>query len=325
MGPAMIVEQLDPRGRAIHRVRLPPGPVTIGRAYDNDVIVDDPYVDPHHLRLTPTEDGRIEFADQGSANGTWDQRLHWRVVSGVVRSGLELRIGRTVLRFASPDLQVSPAVIDPAGRLGVEQHLLNPRIAALGMVLAVAGAGIDAYLTSSGEFRGIDFVTPGLAGLLVGAAWAGGWAFANRLVAHRFRFFAHLGWASLIGVAALLATHGARWLEFFLPNAGIEWIRLAAYFGLGAALLAGHFSLVTEWDSKHRWRTALLATSIVTIVVALLASDQVLPSREGAIGSESLKPVAQRLVPAGTIDDFFRRAKSLKTEIDRLAEEGDGG
>jgi hypothetical protein len=320
----MIVEQLDPRGRATHRLRLPGTPITVGRAYDNDLIIDDPYVDPHHLRLTPTEDGRIEFADLGSANGTWDQRLHWRVVSGVVRPGQELRIGRTVLRFASPDLPVRPTLVDPAGRAGVEQHLLNPRLAVLGMVLAVAGSGTDAYLTSSGEFTGIDFVTPGLAGLLVGAAWAGAWAFANRLVAHRFRFFAHLGWASLIGVGALAATYATRWLGFFLPNAGMEWVRLAAYFVLGAALLAGHFWLVTEWDLKRRWGTALLATSIITIVLGLLATDQILPSAEGAIGTESLKPISTELVPARSIDDFFRRAKTIKTEIDRLAEEGEG-
>ncbi len=320
----MILEQLDPRGRVTHRMRLPATPITVGRAYDNDVILDDPYVEPHHLRIAPNEDGRIDFIDLSSVNGTWDQRLHWRVVSGVVRSGLELRVGRTVLRFAGPELAVPAAIPDPAAKAGVEHYLLNPRVAALFMVVAVAAAGTEAYLASSGDFTGTEFITPGLAGLLAGAIWAGCWAFANRLVAHRFRFLAHLGWVSLIAIGGLLVQLGAQWLEFFLPNARVEWLGLAADFGLGAALLAGHLWLVTEWPAKRRWRTAALATAVVATVVGLLASDQVVAKKEGPAGGETLKPVSGRLVPARTIDEFFHRARNLKAEVDRLAEDDDG-
>ena len=43
--------------------------VRIGRAYDNDVVLDDPYVAPHHLHLGRNEDGRLQADDLGTVNG----------------------------------------------------------------------------------------------------------------------------------------------------------------------------------------------------------------------------------------------------------------
>ena len=39
--------------------------------YDNDVVIDDPYVAPHHLRVYRGEDGRLVAEDLGSANGLY--------------------------------------------------------------------------------------------------------------------------------------------------------------------------------------------------------------------------------------------------------------
>ena len=42
------------------RYRFSDVPITIGRAYDNDVVVDDPHVAAHHLRITRGENGQCE-------------------------------------------------------------------------------------------------------------------------------------------------------------------------------------------------------------------------------------------------------------------------
>ena len=53
----IFLEVLDRRGRLLDRHRIDRCPITIGRAYANDVIVDDPYVCPTHLRLLRTDPG----------------------------------------------------------------------------------------------------------------------------------------------------------------------------------------------------------------------------------------------------------------------------
>jgi ABC-type multidrug transport system ATPase subunit len=49
---------------------LPPGSTSIGRAFDNDVVVTDVLASGHHATLVPTPEG-VQIQDAGSANGTF--------------------------------------------------------------------------------------------------------------------------------------------------------------------------------------------------------------------------------------------------------------
>ena len=45
------LEVLDRAGHVVQRIPVENQPVLIGRAYENDVILDDPYLSPVHLRV----------------------------------------------------------------------------------------------------------------------------------------------------------------------------------------------------------------------------------------------------------------------------------
>jgi len=89
------------------RLLLAPGTaVTLGRALDNDVILDDTSVSRHHARLDPRgEHWMIE--DQGSAHGTY-VNSH-RVSASLLRPGDRLQLGRVVIRVEAPEAMVSSA------------------------------------------------------------------------------------------------------------------------------------------------------------------------------------------------------------------------
>lgn len=72
-------------------------PVTIGRASDNTLVVDDDYASSHHARIYPSE-GRWIVEDGGSTNGTWIDRTR---ITGptLLELGSPLRIGRTILEL----------------------------------------------------------------------------------------------------------------------------------------------------------------------------------------------------------------------------------
>jgi pSer/pThr/pTyr-binding forkhead associated (FHA) protein len=60
----------------------PPGVLTfvrIGRAADNDIVVDDPRVSSHHARLIMVDGGRTMIEDVGSSNGTFLNSAERRV------------------------------------------------------------------------------------------------------------------------------------------------------------------------------------------------------------------------------------------------------
>ena len=70
--------------------------ISVGRASDNDVIVDDPLVSRHHCQLK-LQHGAYSFADLGSRNGSW---VNGQAVSEVALGpGDHIRIGSTEIEF----------------------------------------------------------------------------------------------------------------------------------------------------------------------------------------------------------------------------------
>jgi hypothetical protein len=319
----MIIEVVDHRNRVRQRARVPEHRFTIGRGYDNDLIVDDPYVDAHHLEVGIEPDGVARFHDPGSANGTW-LRTGERQTGGVVSPGLELRIGRTLLRFVDPRQPVAPALPDRGGA-SAAQFLLRRRTLAWAVVAgAVLVPGVGAWLDSSDPVSLSDLASPAFAALLAGALWAGGWAVASRLVVHRIRFSAHLGWAAAIGVGSVLLDVGGEWLGFLWPAAEwMEWLGTLGQVALVVLLLAGHLALVTEWPAGRRLRIAAGVAAIGYLTSLALTGTGGAPVDDTAAHARTLKPLAAGLVPATDLDRFFGRVESLQRAVDELVE-GDG-
>jgi hypothetical protein len=73
------------------------GPLALGRALDNDVILDDTSVSRHHARFLPRV-GYWLIEDLGSRHGTFVNNR--RVTSAPVRAGDRIRLGATRLEIA---------------------------------------------------------------------------------------------------------------------------------------------------------------------------------------------------------------------------------
>src|SRR5262245_35441674 len=78
--------------------------VVIGRASDNDLIVEDGSVSRRHARLT-VDSGRLMVEDLGAANGTWlgGRRLQANTPS-LVPDGHAMRLGDVQIEFDAPDV-----------------------------------------------------------------------------------------------------------------------------------------------------------------------------------------------------------------------------
>ena len=70
--------------------------ITIGRAPDNDIVIDDPEVSRNHLQLIQKDNGMVSVVDLGSANGTY---VNGKKIKGevVLSKGAIVMIGHTVL------------------------------------------------------------------------------------------------------------------------------------------------------------------------------------------------------------------------------------
>jgi len=71
--------------------------ITIGRAPDSTIVIDDDYASSRHARIYPAE-GTWVVEDLGSTNGTWIDRARITTPT-VLPVGTPLRIGRSTLQL----------------------------------------------------------------------------------------------------------------------------------------------------------------------------------------------------------------------------------
>ncbi|WP_344672312.1 FHA domain-containing protein FhaB/FipA, partial [Catenulispora yoronensis] len=72
--------------------------VTMGRAHDSTIVLDDDYASSRHARLYPDASGQWIVEDLGSTNGTFlgQTKLNAPTVAAI---GVPIRIGKTVLEL----------------------------------------------------------------------------------------------------------------------------------------------------------------------------------------------------------------------------------
>jgi pSer/pThr/pTyr-binding forkhead associated (FHA) protein len=119
--------------------------ITIGRATDSDVILDDGEVSAHHVKVTPTADGGVTVEDLGSVHGTFINHNELTVPSHL-EVGDELLVGVTVMLLrTTEEVAAQPTVIrtvPPALATSVRSPTyVNPEIVAAEVGTASEGAG----------------------------------------------------------------------------------------------------------------------------------------------------------------------------------------
>ncbi|MGE0553570.1 MAG: FHA domain-containing protein [Gemmatimonadales bacterium] len=324
MGAPMMVEVLDAHGRVQQRIRVPARGLRIGRAFDNDLVLDDPYVDGHHLEIAIGPDGGLRFVDRGSVNGTWQGGARRPIPSGALAPGTELRIGRTSLRVADPTRPVPPARVDRRHANLANRLTGQTSTAVRYIVFGLVVFALQAYLEESETVTAATLATPLLGIALAFGVWAGLWSLIGRVAIHRSRFLQHFGWASLIALGSAAVGEGGSWLGFLAPSSEApELLVGAADLGLGMLLLAGHLGLATEWNTRRRWGTAL-GVAALGLAIAALVSDLTEPSG-GAPGryATTLKPIGARLLPTSEPDRFFEAVGRLEEDAtESVADDG---
>ncbi|MEP7344577.1 MAG: FHA domain-containing protein [Gemmatimonadaceae bacterium] len=320
MARVRVVEILDARGHVRSRTRLDTIPASIGRAFDNDIIVDDPFVSPHHLRLVEDDAGVLWMEDVGSKNGTRRAFGAAPETRFATPSGSTVVLGRTMLRIFDTDHAVPDAVLQHAEETSIAELLGNPRhvaIAAGACVLLFAARG---YLESTSREVAESIVTMPLGVLFFVVLWAGVWALIGRVTRAGGRFVAHFAWACVGLVVLTLLAMVLGWIEFAIPSSdflsALSAVVLAAAF---AVYLTGHVTLASSLSARLALRRTVIgfgAAAIVSVLLVTISREEfsVSPSYPTA-----LAPLPTALLQTEEIDEFAAETLELQKEVDELA------
>lgn len=306
---------------ARHRVR-PGSEVRIGRGYDNDVILDDPYVAARHLRIVRDLDGTLVAEDLGSVNGLLAGDDRRRVDRAVLDGQGSITVGRTRLRVRAADHQVEP------------ERALRPRmrswpLIALFAPLLLGAELLTTWLDRTTEDKLAEYLTPLLALCLFVAAWTTLWAVLSRIFAGRARYERHL----LIALCGLLAFAVLSELSALAAFA-LSRRELVTYVYIVMWLLGGfvcflHLRQLSA--SREAGQSRLKLKAGAAAVMALLGIGmQSLWQWEASASADrqsyvrDLQPPPVRLVAAQSETGFFAEVSKIKLSLDRARAERPG-
>ncbi|NBD13997.1 MULTISPECIES: FHA domain-containing protein [Corallococcus] len=321
MDEVIFLEVLE--GDAVQaRHRLDTLPVTVGRGYANDIILDDPKVSAEHLRLERREDGAVVLHDVGSVNGTFSVEPWAALKELVITPDARVSVGDTVLRFRPRTFVVEDTVVNEAPAAPREHFFERPRAFALAMQALVVVSFLSERMTQFQKTDWGDLILSSVLPLGLALLWAGGWSLASRIARRSFHFRVHatLGALLLLGFAVAPPLFALLSFSFSL-GAGLGFVRTLAILALMGWGLYWHLRYVTRWRAKRLVRGLVIASVgvlVLTNVTQLLGNEAFSEALEFP---RSLLPPVLRVAPAHSMDSFFEEAAPLQKKVDSLAKE----
>ena len=326
--PPIVVELLDRTGSVIARHRCNELPVRLGRAYDNDVVVDDPFVAPTHVRIERRADGALVARDTDTRNGIhtatsgrWSlwQRVGKRSKEIVLTPNTLVRAGHSTFRVRPIDHAVAPERRDTTAHAW---EGLRPALVAVAMLGLLAMFNAWSSDTTTQENLVYETNLALVLGTMV--VWAGFWALLNRLFGGRARFGRHF----LIGTIFLVASVATDLATDLLAYAfSLDWTsRFGSYLSLALLSIAVYFHVATITPLSLAFARRF-AVAFALLAIGLFGMYRY--SAEHQFGDSlymsSLQWPAIRMVTPVSTEAFVKATGDLKTRADLHRSDNAGG
>jgi FHA domain len=319
-----VLEVLERDGQVGQTHVIADWPLHIGRAVDNDVVLPDPHVARHHLRIVPGENG-LELHVGQTLNGarTARRQLRGGMWQSLPETGepVEIGIGRTRLRLRLPGHNLPPEM--PLA-ISAVTGLRRASSVTLGVLLLVAALAFDTWLDSDPDtfLRALGSML--LASLVAAAVWCGLWALVSKTFTRQTQFAWHLkvfAWASL---GWMVTEALADSLAFALSWPWLSDFSFAPLYAVAA--VAFYFHLLAVEPARPRLLRGVATVALVTAVGLQLWFNQQRTDRYGSdLYMSQLLPPAARIAKPVSVDTLVDSLFGLQTVVDKKALEAPRG
>lgn len=317
--PPIVVELLDRAGSVIARHRCNELPVRLGRAYDNEVIVDDPFVAPTHLRIERRADGELVARDAGTRNGMHAvSRRRWSLWPGTGKRVNEIvltpdtlvRAGHSTFRVRPIDQAVAPERLDTTAHAW---EGLRPAMLAVGMLTALAL--FNAWASDTSTQQNLVYETNVALVLGIMVTWAGVWALLNRLFAGRARFGRHFLIGATFAVLSMAVSLATQFLAYAFS---LDWAtRFDSYFSLVLLSVAVYFHVATITPLSMTFARRF-AVAFALLAIGLFGLYRYAAERQfgDSLYMTSLQWPAIRMVSPVSSETFVKEIGDLTSRAD---------
>ncbi len=217
----------------------------LGRAYDNDVIISDPFVAAHQFELVKLEE-HYQLNITESANPVFRNHKLLESESCVLNPGDSVVVGKTRIDMLRADANVAPTKQQFMSSWQLSSKV-SPAVA-IGTLLGCSG--IDAAMTywqtsSTLQWREPAYLALFSVGMIF--VWAAIWALVGRLLKHQSLFFVQLFLTALVCGLFIFVFPLAEIVTFNANGAAVgDYIAYLAGLGFIVLLLKANLTIATN-------------------------------------------------------------------------------
>lgn len=319
-----VLEVLDRDGVVRQSLKVGAWPLRVGRAFDNDLVLDDPYTAPQHLRIARDENGQLALTVGESVNGlqcdgrvlTAGQQL--TLPAGPHDKPVSLQLGRTQLRLRLATQVLAPEQVMGAARV-LTQGLPTLLLLALAAALVL---GFNTWLESEPDLLTRSLASFAISALAIGFGWAGVWTLLSKVFTHQ----GHFGWHLRVMLLAVLAWEalmaGTALLAFAFSWPWITDFNFVPAYAILGAMLYFHLQAV---EPQHPRRTLgfALGSALTGLGLSLWFNVQATDRLGSELYMNHLFPPALRVAKPVEVPQFMQGVADLQTRLDAKARKND--
>lgn len=269
----LIVEISNREGVRIERISLDRGSLSIGRAWNSDLIIQDRFVDADHLSLSVNQNDQILITDLDSKNGSRLTGKHLTSSASPYRLGDVLTIGDTRIKIFDAHASVEPAAVRSSWFLLAERFSSFKALLILTVLAILLQVG-QIYGRSAEPLKLEDLIVSALGVLMLLLVWSLLLGFIAKLL----RGESNIKPLWILGCLAVIIASVVS-LVLLVVRFNLQKISLGesvsiVVFGLFSIwLLAGVFSYITHFQNRSKWLCSFL---LVVSLYGISRSDEYL-------------------------------------------------
>jgi hypothetical protein len=314
---AIVLELLSRKNIPLKHYKFEQDYVCVGRDFNNDLRLDDPYVCPSHMLVAiDPETGKLMVNDCQSTNGIKVNNKFVR--QATLNSHDVIKIGRTRLRIIDTKVPLAEAI--PLSELEENLSWLNQSFLAICLSLVcLSFLLLSRYLGSVQEFSLIKALPSELGQLAVFCLWPISFAILGKVVKKESHIVSQfsLTWLVVLLANALILLQSVAIFNIN-PGAWFTWVEFVIF-----AILVSSFIWLSLFIAFHQTnhRRNIIASSMTFIILAPIYALGFLNTDEFSSRpsyNPILLPPTYNITSASKTDKFIDRANNLFSQVDKL-------
>ena len=299
----LVIQTGTRQGRVAELIRVREGSLSIGRSFENDLVLTDLHVAPRQIKIVQDE-GQWRLLVLDHTNPVLHNGKKITEESPVIQSGDRLTIGRTRLSLFSEQHPV-----EDTRKLVLSNWLspdrINPILPIVVLFLACLFDFAFSYFEGSTTLTWEALVSGQLLAAVLIVIWAGSWAVSGRIVRHQYHFGLQIVATAAVFFFASVLDIFVEYVAYPFHSPTVDevvgWI---FFFGILALLLRLNLIVATNIQ-RSALASSVLAGLVTAVVYGFYFFDDTQEVQYVPVYSAELKPPGIGFSRESSLDDYF--------------------